>query len=91
MVVYAITETITAMKTTRSTISRFLNCFCSTVAINLLSTRLFRSTATVTTIKSASGMARSRVAIDSDNKERRIYSLAKTQPKCQMLVFEIDV
>ena len=56
---------IIAMKTTRITTSLILNSFSSTVDINFPSSRLFKSKATITTANNASGIAMSRVGIES--------------------------
>lgn len=60
---YAITEMTIAMKTTRRMMSRVLNSFSSTVAINLPSTFLLRNMATATTTNNAIGIATSREGI----------------------------
>lgn len=75
--VTAITEIAMAMKITRRMMSRVLNSFCSTVAANFPSARLFKNMATITTIKSAVGMARSIEGIDSTINKRGFYAFSQ--------------
>jgi hypothetical protein len=79
--VTAMPEIAMAMKSTRRIMSRVLNSFCSTVAANLPSTRLFKNMATITTNKSAVGMAMSREGIDSTINKRDFYAFSQKGTK----------
>ena len=70
---------IIAMKTTRKTTSLVLNSFSSTVDISFPSVRLFKSKATITTANNASGIAMSRVGIESRIISDSFIRLAKNK------------